>query len=109
MSITIIFFQDEKDDNITSGTEEETTINKPNPTKNLRFFGDTDIESNDSVRHKLTKTRSGLLNNRNKSQSTRDLHNISEEMHPSDLSQRVNSHRSMTNILESDREVKSSR
>lgn len=104
-----IMFQEEKEGNITSGTEEETTTRKPNPTKNLRFFGDTDIESNDSIRQKSTKPRPGLLNGRTRSQSTRDLHNISEELRTPDLNKRKNSHKSLLNILESDREIKGSR
>ncbi|KAJ8963201.1 hypothetical protein NQ318_018667 [Aromia moschata] len=70
--------KDEKEGNVTSGTEEEASPAKPTPTKSLRFFGDTDIESNDSIRHKsVLKTRPGIAG-RTRSQSTRDLHNISE-------------------------------
>ncbi|XP_017777541.1 PREDICTED: uncharacterized protein LOC108563391 [Nicrophorus vespilloides] len=87
--------------NLTS-TEDEI----PKPTKNLRFFGDTDIESNDSVRHKSAlKSRPGLSSrDRVRSQSSRDLHNISEE------SNHKNVHKSMLNIMaDSDRDIKGSR
>lgn len=79
--------------------------------KNLRFFGDTDIESNDSVRHKsVLKSRPGIINReRTRSQSSRDLHNISEELRTPDLSSRKSSHKSMTNISENDRDLKGSR
>ncbi|XP_018563253.1 uncharacterized protein LOC108904981 isoform X2 [Anoplophora glabripennis] len=102
--------KDEREGNFTSGTEEDTPT-KPIPTKNLRFFGDTDIESNDSVRHRSSlKTRPGIsYRDRTRSQSTRDLHNISEELRTPELNVRKNSHKSMMNISESDRDIKGSR
>ncbi|XP_071054414.1 zinc finger CCCH domain-containing protein 13 [Onthophagus taurus] len=84
---------------------------KSTPTKNLRFFGDTDIESNDSLRKKPSlKARTGLSasKDRLRSQSTRDLHNISEEIVTTPEMRRHN-HKSMLNISESDRELKGSR
>ncbi|XP_050510243.1 uncharacterized protein LOC114328375 isoform X3 [Diabrotica virgifera virgifera] len=91
----------EKDANFTSGTEDDTPTK---PTKNLRFFGDTDQESNDSIRHKTsTKTRAGIPS-RARSQSTRELHNISEE-----FKSPRNNYKSMTNVSESERETKESR
>ncbi|KAJ8924284.1 hypothetical protein NQ315_007076, partial [Exocentrus adspersus] len=102
--------KDDKEGNFTSGTEEDSP-SKPTPTKNLRFFGDTDIESNDSIRHKSsTKTRPGIsYRDRTRSQSSRDLHNISEELRTPEMNSRKNSHKSMTNISESDRDLKGSR
>ncbi|KAJ8966347.1 hypothetical protein NQ314_003615 [Rhamnusium bicolor] len=102
--------KDEKEGPFTSGTEEESPT-KPPTTKNLRFFGDTDIESNDSVRHKSSlKTRPGITSrDRTRSQSTRDLHNISEELRTPDLKVRKNSHKSMMNISETERDIKGSR
>ncbi|KAG5888837.1 hypothetical protein JTB14_025232 [Gonioctena quinquepunctata] len=98
----------EKEGNFTSGTEDDLPP-KPTPTKNLRFFGDSDIESNDSVRHKSAlKFRSGITS-RTRSQSTRDLHNISEELRTPDLSPRKSSHKSMTNIAEVDGAPRSTR
>ncbi|XP_072391778.1 uncharacterized protein blo isoform X5 [Diabrotica undecimpunctata] len=91
----------EKDANFTSGTEEDTPTK---PTKNLRFFGDTDQESNDSIRHKTsTKTRAGIPS-RARSQSTRELHNISEE-----FKSPRNNYKSMTNVSQSEKETKESR
>ncbi|XP_049817951.1 uncharacterized protein LOC109609226 isoform X3 [Aethina tumida] len=94
--------KDERDGNLTS-TEEDSPL-KPTPTKNLRFFGDTDIESNDSTRHRSThKHRPGILGrDRVRSQSTRDLHNISEELRSPDLGAKKTSHKSMTNITEAE-------
>ncbi|KAJ8968430.1 hypothetical protein NQ317_011897 [Molorchus minor] len=99
-----------KEGNFTSGTEEEIPT-KPTPTKNLRFFGDTDIESNDSVRRKSAlRSRPGITaKDRLRSQSSRDLHNISEELlRSSDLNVKPSSYKSMTNIPESTREIKGS-
>lgn len=95
---------------MTSGTEEETPSPTKAPTKNLRFFGDTDIESNDSLRCKAPASKPRLGGMR--SHSTRDLQNISEELRSSpDLSstRRRSSHKSMTNIADSDRDVRGSR
>ncbi|XP_074042526.1 uncharacterized protein isoform X3 [Leptinotarsa decemlineata] len=98
----------EKEGNFTSGTEDDLP-SKPTPTKNLRFFGDTDVESNDSVRHKSAmKSRSGLTM-KSRSQSTRDLHNISEELRTPEPIQRKTSHKSMTNISETERDMRGSR
>ncbi|XP_065169080.1 uncharacterized protein [Atheta coriaria] len=87
----------EKDGNQTS-TEDEIT----KPTKSLRFFGDTDQESNDSVPHKSAlKQQRSALTTKHRSQSTRDLHNISEESH------KRNHHKSMLNIhSETERDAK---
>lgn len=92
-----------------TSTEDETQPKQQLPAKNLRFFGDTDIESNDSLRQKpSTRSRSGFGNNndRIRSQSTRELHNICEERRTPDLStQRHNGHhKSMLNISESSRD-----
>lgn len=97
----------EKDTNYTS-TEEETIVahNKfSNSNKNLRFFGDTDQESNgDSLRGLRTpKARPGL-----RAQSTRDLHNISEEVQRSTRRPET-LHKSLTNISKTDRDLKGSR
>ena len=81
---------------------------KPMPTKNLRFFGDTDMESNDSLRKEASsKVRPGLsARERARSQSNRDLQNISKESQAKD-SYRNNNHVSMLNISEaSEREAK---
>lgn len=82
------------------------------PTKNLRFFGDTDLESNDSVRHKSAlKSRPGLSTmnrDRTRSQSTRDLHNIKEERNL-EADMKKSSHKSMLNISETDGDIKGSR
>ncbi|CAH0551686.1 unnamed protein product [Brassicogethes aeneus] len=99
-----------RDGNQTS-TEEDSPA-KPTPTKNLRFFGDTDIESNDSTRVKSSfKSRPGIMSrgDRFRSQSSRDLHNISEEIRTPDLSKRKSSYKSMTNISETDRDLKGSK
>jgi hypothetical protein len=80
-----------KEGNMTS-TEDETT----KPMKNLRFFGDTDNESNDSERRK-----SGFKSSRGRSQSSRDLHNIVEESYKTN-------HKSMLNIS-SEPEMRDSR
>ncbi|CAG9766416.1 unnamed protein product [Ceutorhynchus assimilis] len=85
-----------KDGYMTTTEDEGTIITKKisSSASNLRFFGDTDPESNDdSVRGMKThkkRTVSGL-----KSQSTRDLHDISEE-------KRAGHHKSLTNISETD-------
>ncbi|KAK5647216.1 hypothetical protein RI129_002108 [Pyrocoelia pectoralis] len=95
-------------------SEEEITP-KPTPTKNLRFFGDTDIESNDSLRHKPAKTHSSITNSnhseRIRSHSNRDLQNISEERQTPEYSTPLKSsnHRSLLNISESERDSKNSR
>lgn len=102
-----LLLKDDKEPALTS-EEELPSPAKPTPTKNLRFFGDTDIESNDSIRHKpLMKTRSALSSTP-RSQSTRDLHNISEERGRSPrFTPTKNGHKSMLNIsTESDRETK---
>ncbi|XP_057659153.1 uncharacterized protein LOC130895699 isoform X2 [Diorhabda carinulata] len=91
----------EKELNFASGTEEETPTK---PTKNLRFFGDTDQESNDSIRHKTSTKPRSRLPSRNSSQSTRDLHNISEEFKAP-----RSRYKSMTNVSETERESRSSK
>ncbi|XP_031328545.1 uncharacterized protein DDB_G0283697 isoform X1 [Photinus pyralis] len=94
---------------------EDEIAPKPTPTKNLRFFGDTDVESNDSLRHKPTKTHSSITNSnyseRVRSQSNRDLQNISEERQTPEYSTPLKSsnHRSLLNISESERDSKNSR
>lgn len=99
-----------KDENLRN---EEDMAPKPTPTKNLRFFGDTDVESNDSLRRKSSKTRSSLTNcaysDRGRSQSNRDLKNISEEIRNSEFnaSLKNSNHKSLLNI--SDAETKNSR
>lgn len=99
------YLQSDREDNLTS-TEDETTQSRQLPTKNLRFFGDTDIESNDSLRQKpSSRSRPGFSNDRIRSQSTRELHNICEERRTPDLNtQRHNGHKSMLNISESSRD-----
>lgn len=89
----------EKESNFASGTEEETPTK---PTKNLRFFGDTDQESNDSIRHKTSTKPRSRLPSRTSSQSTRDLNNISEEFKAP-----RSRYKSMTNVSETERESKS--
>ncbi|GLV39616.1 uncharacterized protein CBL_08317 [Carabus blaptoides fortunei] len=87
----------------------------PPPTKSLRFFGDTDTETNDSVRRKSSvrsrtdaQTFSTSTPARARSQSTRNLHNISEEFDNStDSLQNNNTYRSVQNIPESDMDMKS--
>ncbi|CAH1163539.1 unnamed protein product [Phaedon cochleariae] len=99
----------EKEGNFTSGTEEETP-SKPTPTKSLRFFGDTDIESNDSIGQKSSLKQRSATNLKARSQSTRDLHNISEENRTHNgLKSRSSSYKSMTNVSETERDVKGSR
>lgn len=94
---------------------------KPAPTqqtKNLRFFGDTDLESDTSVRRKSSlKARPNIPNykspaaSKTRSQSSRNLHNISEEFNNSDTDtlRKYKSHKSMQNISESDRDIKGSK
>ncbi|XP_044744302.1 calponin homology domain-containing protein DDB_G0272472 isoform X2 [Coccinella septempunctata] len=88
-------------DGILTSAEEESTPKSP-PTKSLRFFGD-------SLRQRTTnRSRTEISGkDRIKSQSTRDLHNISEETRPSRQENgiRKNNHKSMLNISESDRET----
>ncbi|XP_066150835.1 microtubule-associated protein futsch isoform X2 [Euwallacea fornicatus] len=100
-----------KDGNITS-TEDEITVGTrsklSSSASNLRFFGDTDQESNgDSVRG-ITgpKKRSGL-----RSQSTRDLHNIAEEKRKvTSVLGRKAEYKSLNNISETHRsDLKGSR
>ncbi|KAH1006746.1 hypothetical protein HUJ05_007451 [Dendroctonus ponderosae] len=99
-----------KDGNLTSTEDEgngrQTRISSS--TSNLRFFGDTDQESTgDSLRGAtLAKKRPGL-----RSQSTRELHNISEESRKgANLGRKSDVlHKSLTNISETDRELKGSR
>lgn len=96
--------QHTRDGNITS-TEDESTVvptKLSSSTSNLRFFGDTDQESNaDSIRGlKPSKKRPGL-----RTQSTRDLHNISEERKSSNMGRNSDiHHKSLTNISELERE-----
>ncbi|XP_018330901.1 uncharacterized protein LOC108740889 [Agrilus planipennis] len=104
--------KESKTENQTS-TEDEY-LPKQTPTKNLRFFGDTDIESNDSVRQKPSakyrSTLSSANNERNRSQSSRELHNISEETRRSpNVYTRKNSYKSMVDVSESDRDTRGSR
>lgn len=95
-----------QNDNESNSTEDESLV-KPMPTKNLRFFGDTDMESNDSLRKDTSsKVRPGLsARERARSQSNRDLHNIPKESQVKDSYR--NNHVSMLNISEaSEREAK---
>ncbi|XP_076259658.1 bloated isoform X2 [Rhynchophorus ferrugineus] len=98
-----------KDEGNYTSTEEETIVPQSKlsaSNKNLRFFGDTDQESNgDSLRgSRPIKTRPGL-----RAQSTRDLHNIDEVQKPSKRSDTISHHKSLTNISECDRDFKGSR
>ena len=100
-----ILFKSDKD-----SSSDEMPI-KSTPTKNLRFFGDTDIESNDSLRKRSSlKSRPSLSSGKDRvrSQSTRDLHNISEEIGTPEM-RRAQNHKSMLNISESEHELKGSR
>lgn len=112
-NIRHVLFQNEKE-----VMSEEETLHKTTPTKSLRFFGDTDIESNDSIRYKPNiKSRSSLSNSAHQdrsvhSHSTRDLHNISEERQSPEFVppfRTSNNHKSLLNISESDRDIKGSR
>ncbi|CAH1979764.1 unnamed protein product [Acanthoscelides obtectus] len=85
---------------LTSGTESD----HPSPSKkNLRFFGDTDLESNDSIRHRGVPQRSKLNGLRGRSQSTKELHNISEEIRGTDMLRRREGHRPREMSRERDR------
>lgn len=106
-------------DGVLTSAEEESTPKSP-PTKSLRFFGD-------SLRQRTaSRSRTDISGkDRIKSQSTRDLHNISEEIRPSrhvisllttnfhpitkypfqENGTRKTNHKSMLNISESDRET----
>ncbi|XP_045483132.1 E3 ubiquitin-protein ligase RBBP6 isoform X2 [Harmonia axyridis] len=92
--------KDEVDGVLTSAEEEPTP--KSQPTKSLRFFGD-------SLRQRTTtRSRTDISGkDRIKSQSTRDLHNISEETRTPQKENgiRKHNHKSMLNIAESDREM----
>lgn len=122
----------EKDGNFTSTEDErgQSSVNSNSkPTKSLRFFGDTDIDSsNDSARYdpqgsSQQKRKSALKSRhsssqhslsslgreqRARSQSSRELHNISEEAQHNQYPQppyrsgpHQRSHKSMLNIASS--------
>ncbi|KAF5301611.1 hypothetical protein FQA39_LY10658 [Lamprigera yunnana] len=88
-------------------SNEQDIIEKPAPTKSLRFFGDTDVESNDSLRHKSTKTRSSLSNSNHldqfRNQSTKDSQNIFEKRQSPEFNTTLKSsnHKSLLNISDS--------
>ncbi|CAG9855838.1 unnamed protein product [Phyllotreta striolata] len=90
----------EKEDFTTVTDEEPAT----KPTKNLRFFGDTDQESNDSLRRKsASKTRPGTPS-KPKSQSTKELRRLPDDYKSKSY------YKSLTNVSEHhDKENKSSR
>ncbi|XP_050308103.1 uncharacterized protein LOC126744646 isoform X2 [Anthonomus grandis grandis] len=98
-----------KNESITT-TEDAANFPKlSSSVSNLRFFGDTDQESNsDSTRENtLTKKRSGI-----RSYSIKDLHNISEEKKRNyNVGRKVDHHRSITNVATTgfDRDIKGSR
>nr|CAI5827746.1 unnamed protein product [Callosobruchus analis] len=83
---------------LTSGTESDHPSPSKPAYKNLRFFGDTDLESNDSVRHRGPPARSKLNGLRGRSQSSKDLHNITEELRGTDMLRRREGHRSRSSL-----------
>lgn len=102
LQFRILQFQNDREQQI-----DHEFVRKTTPPKNLRFFGDTDIESNDdSMRQKPSRSRSGLTSHHDglRSQSTRDLQNISEEPHSPEVYRRRSNHASMVNISENDKE-----
>ncbi|KAL3286473.1 hypothetical protein HHI36_000979 [Cryptolaemus montrouzieri] len=84
-----------------TNTDDDLTPKSP-PTKNLRFFGDSLRQRN------MSRSQTDITNrDRMKSQSNRDLHNISEDSrtYRQENGMRKNYQKSMLNISESDREM----